>query len=121
MRSDPTLKKWYRIINRKFFSNQLTNNVCVRWANKEEAEHFEEMYFGWTNVAVDGYHDWVIVLSAPKCESASVRLATLAHEMIHVATEMKDNHGPAFEQWRQQISDRGIYKKHALIKNLTIF
>ena len=121
MRSDPTLKRWYKLINKKFFDSQLTNNVCVRWANLAEAEHFEENYFGWMNRAEDGYHKWVIVLSRTKCNAQSIKLATLAHEACHVATEMRDDHGPAFEKWRQYIGDRGIFKKGALVKGLTIF
>ena len=80
MRSDPTLKRWYRTINKRFFDNQLTNNVCVRWANELEAAHFEEKYFGWMNVAGDGRHKWCIVLSKEKCSSQSVKRLTLAHE-----------------------------------------
>ena len=121
VKSDPVLKKWYRTINKKFFENQLTNNVCVRWANEAEVAHYEEKYFGWMNVADDGYHDWFIILSKEKCDSPSVKLLTLAHEMCHVATGMRDDHGPAFEKWRQYIGDHGIFKKGALVKGLTIF
>lgn len=121
MRSDPILKKWYRKINRKFFDKKLTNKVCVRWANEAEAEKYEEKYFGYMNVCEDGYHEWVIVLSRSKCSALSIKLLTLSHEMCHIATKMKDDHGPAFEQWRQYIGDRGIFKKHALSPDLTIF
>ncbi len=125
MRSDPTLKQWYRKINKKFFDNQLTNNVCVRWANEEdeeEEERCEEKYFGWCVPADDGVHEYLIVLSNTRCrEVMSNKLLTLAHEMCHIATQLKDNHGAAFEFWRQYIADRGIFKKHALVKNLTIF
>ena len=121
MRSDPTLKKWYKKINKRFFDNKLTDNVCVRWANEKEAEYYEEKYFGWMNVAEDGYHEWVIILSRSKAGTPSIKLLTLAHEMCHVATKMKDDHGPAFEQWREYIADRGIFKKGALVKGLTIF
>ena len=121
VKSDKTLKRWYRRINKRFFDNQLTNNVCVRWANEAEAAHFEEKYFGWMNVAEDGFHKWCIVLSREKCSSQSVKLLTLAHEMCHVFTGMRDDHGPAFEKAREYIADRGIFKKHALVKGLTIF
>ncbi len=124
MRSDPRLKRWYRIINKKYFDNQLTNNVCVRWSNEndnEEEERCEEKYFGWADKALDGRHEYVIVLSKVKINSKSTKLLTLAHEMCHIATGLKDDHGDAFEQWRQYISDRGIFRKGALIKGLTIF
>jgi SprT-like family len=120
MQSDPTLKKWYRFLNKKFFSNQLTNNVCVRWSNEDDEESFEEKYFGVADKGIDG-HEYEIVMSRELNHSASVRMATLAHEMIHIATELKDNHGPAFELWRQTLSDRGLFKKGAVRKGLTLF
>jgi hypothetical protein len=124
MRSNPALKSWYRKINKKFFDNQLTNNVCVRWVNEEddgEATRCEEKFFGWADVANDGVHEYVIVLSKKLCEPKSTRLLTLSHEMCHIASALKDDHGPAFEQWRQYIGDRGIFKKGALVRGLTIF
>ncbi len=124
MRSDKVLKSWYRKINHKFFDNQLTDNVCVRWANEDDdgdTLRWEEKFFGWCDKAGDGYHEYVIVLSKKMNKPISSRLLTLSHEMCHVASELKDQHGPAFEYWRQYIADRGIFKKHALVKNLTIF
>ena len=132
MRSDRTLLKWFRKINKRFFDGQLPDNVCVRWANEEEEAElkWEEKYFGWMGWVgdgekkYDGYHDWEIVLSKvhnPPRKRMTGKLATLAHEMCHVATKNRDDHGPAFEKWRQYISDRGIFKKHALMRNYTIF
>jgi len=123
MRSDPTLRNWYRIINRRFFDSQLPNDVCVRWAedSEEDDERWEEKYFGSADKARDGRHSYVIVMSRKLNIPASTRLITLCHEMCHIATELKDNHGPAFEYWRQYIADRGIFKKNALRKGLTIF
>lgn len=124
MRSDPTLRKWYRKINLRFFSNQLPDEVCVRWADEhEEAEdaNWEHRYFGAADLAHDGRHSYVIIMSRKKNTSRSLKLATLAHEMCHIATELKDDHGPAFERWRQYIGDRGIFKKHAVYKGLTLF
>lgn len=124
VKSDPTLKKWYRTINKKFFDNQLTNNVCIRWANEDdndEEERCEEKYFGWADHSDDGRHEYVIVLSTIKINSLSAKLLCIAHEMCHIATDCKDDHGPAFDKWVQQISGKGIFRKHALVKNLTIF
>ena len=125
MRSDPTLKRWYKKINKRFFDNQLTNNVCVRWANEEDdgeqGVNCEDKFFGWADKANDNYHDYVIVLSRKMCKPVSTRLLTLSHEMCHVASDLKDNHGPVFEQWRNYIGDRGIFKKGALVRGLTIF
>ena len=126
MRSDRTLRKYYRLINRKFFNNELPNNVCVRWISPLEKEQFEDMYFAWTSDIedtdqADGRHKYVIVISKAKNIGWTAALATLAHECCHIATGMKDSHGPAFEAKRQMISDRGIFKKGAILKGLTIF
>jgi len=125
MRSDPVLKRWYKKINKRFFDNQLTNNVCVRWTNEEDdgeqGVNCEDKFFGWADKANDNYHDYVIVLSRKMCKPISSRLLTLSHEMCHIASELKDAHGPVFEGWRQHIGDRGIFKKGALVRGLTIF
>lgn len=136
MRSDRTLLKWYRKINRRFFDGECSDRVCVRWASEDEEKEvkWEERYFGWADwvgegqKSYDGCHDWEIILSRANLTkvnhvhaSMSSKLATLAHEMIHVATKNRDDHGPAFERWRVHISERGIFKKHALVKDLTIF
>ena len=126
MQSDKTLRRWYRSINRRFFDGELPDNVCVRWAlDTAEELRDEERYFGWADKCegknADSVHSHFIVMSRTKNEAVSQRLSTLAHEMIHIATNCRDDHGPAFEKWRQLISDRGIFKKHALRKGLTIF
>lgn len=127
MQSDRTLRKWYRYMNRRFFDNELPDNVCVRWADETEEKEvqWEQKYFGWADKCrgkyADGYHTHYIVLSRVKNVSASLRLSTLAHEMIHIATDIRDDHGPAFERWRELIAERGIFKKHAVHKNTTLF
>jgi hypothetical protein len=124
MRSNPALKSWYRKINKKFFDNQLTNNVCVRWANEDddgEVSKFEEKFFGWADVADDGKHEYVIVLSKKLNVPKSTRLTTLAHEMVHVATNLRDNHGEAFSEWHKVLTEKGFFEKGKLVKGLTIF
>ena len=130
MRSDKCLRRWYKLINKKFFNNDLPDNVCVRWANELEIEKFEEKYFAWTSdkndspaaFSEDRYkHEYAIIISKRKNPGKTAVLATLAHEMCHVATKMRDDHGPAFEAQRKAISDRGIFKKGAVLKGLTIF
>jgi hypothetical protein len=121
MRSDPTLKKWYRFINHKFFHGELPNDVCVRWSNDEDDEDgFENKYFGIADHAKDSHHTYEIVMSRSKNEPASSRMLTLVHEMIHIATSLKDNHGPVFEAWWGVLYDRGILKKGAIRKGITL-
>jgi hypothetical protein len=128
VKSDRTLLKWYRRINKRFFDGACPEKVCVRWVVDDEEERdrkWEETWFGEaeriTEDHHDPYHDYQIVLSRVKNDSWIVKISTLVHEMIHLATDLKDDHGPAFEHWRQYVSDRGIFKKHALRKGNTLF
>ena len=122
MKSDKTLKRYYNLINRKFFNSELPTRVCVRWLNEDEDDmRLEDKMFGYADVAQDNYHKFQIVLSRKLCGPASSRMTTLAHEMIHVYTGLKDDHGSAFEKVRVMLSDRGIFRKGAIIRGLTIF
>ena len=122
MRSDRTLKRWYNFINHKFFLDELPSNVCVRWSNEDDdPDGFEDKYFGIAQHADDGRHKYEIVLSHKMNIPASTRLTSLAHEMCHIATELKDNHGPAFSAWHMRLTARGFFTKGACRKDLTIF
>ena len=124
MKSDRTLLGWYTYINERFFDGVCPDRVCVRWADPEETESrtWEKKYFGEASEAMDDeYHDFQIVMSKPLNKQWIVRISTLVHEMIHLATGLKDDHGPAFERWRVKLGNRGIFKKHALRKGYTLF
>jgi len=91
--SDASLKKWYRVINKKFFLGELPDNVIVRWARAGEE----------SDVAScspidnpDNKNVYLILLNRAKNPTASIKMSSLAHEMVHVATKYKDDHGPAF-------------------------
>ena len=101
MRSDQTLLKWYKIINKKFFDGSCPTKVCVRWSDPnsevEKGVH-DGKYFGWAcKVENDPYHEYEIVMCKKLNEKWAVRMSTLVHEMIHLANGLRDNHGPAFE------------------------
>lgn len=121
MKSDPTLRRWYRIINRRFFDGACCNNTLVRWMNPDEEKEkkLEDKYFALAQECDDGYHKYEIMMSRSNNRKASQKLSTLAHEMIHIATDINDDHGPAFEKWRMHIAARGIFKKNALLKGGT--
>lgn len=124
VRSDPTLKKWYRTINKRFFENQLTNKVCVRWANEDdndEEERCEEKYNGWAEHSEEKTHQYVVVLGRECRKDAFLRFNTLAHEMIHVATDLKDSHGDVFSAWHAQLTEKGLFKKGVFRKGWTLF
>lgn len=117
MRCDPNLKRWFRLINKKFFHGELPNNVVVRWA--VEADCNQD--FAYTQKLSGGQHKYLIVIDRAKNEQLTTLLNTLAHEMTHMATEFKDDHGPAFSRWHELLTKRGMFRKGALRKGLTLF
>ena len=116
-RDGVTLKQWYAHINRKYFYDELPANVIVRWANPGE----EKDVACTEKLTDDDTHSYQILLNKAKNPTSSIKLASLVHEMIHIATKYKDNHGPSFEEWRVKLGERGIFRKGALLKGLTIF
>lgn len=125
MRSDRVLKRWYRTVNKRFFNNKLPDNICVKWGDEEdedEEENWEEKYNGYAVRLKDNrYHYAAIVINNELRKNRSFMLAVLVHEMIHIATDLKDDHGPAFERYRILIGNKGIFKKGALLKGCTLF
>jgi hypothetical protein len=124
MRSDRTLLRWYKTINKRFFDGACPERVCVRWIEPENDTQYkwETTYFGEaSHLTDDSYHDYLIIMSRINNKKWTTRISTLVHEMVHLATDLKDDHGPAFEQWRQHVADRGIFRKHALRKDYTLF
>ena len=80
MRSDRTLLKWYRRINKRFFDGACPDKVCVRWADPEMETQYkwEEKWFGEASkVDDDPYHEWQIVMrQAPQQEMDCQNLHT---------------------------------------------
>jgi len=122
VKSDKTLKKYYNRINKRFFQGELPLDTCVRWLDPDEDDmRLEDKLFGYADYCSDGCHKYQIVLSRKLCSPATSRMTTLAHECIHLYLGLKDDHGEAFERVRLMLSDRGIFRKGALIRGLTIF
>jgi hypothetical protein len=116
-KSDPSLKRYYRLLNTKFFNGTLPDNVIVRWARVgEEAD-----------CASTGHckpqdpNQYVILLNRKKCASPSIKVVHLLHECVHVATHMKDDHGPEFDAWHKLLTQRGAFVKGAVLKDTTLF
>lgn len=124
MQSNRALKRYYREINRRFFSNELPDNVCVRWMDEndlEEDSRCEEKYNGFCHKTKDRPHCGVIVLNQELKKDKGHLLSVLAHECIHVLLQYRDDHGAAFERERLKLSDKGFFRKGAVLKNLTLF
>src|ERR1035437_6130593 len=115
-KSDKSLKRYYNIINKKFFYGELPTNVIVRWA-----ELGEEKDIASTNPPKKACHSYVILLNHDKVTTRSIKLSSLLHETIHVATQLNDNHGSAFSEWHVKLMERGAFKKGALIRGITLF
>lgn len=122
MRSDPTLRRWFRLINKKFFLNELPDNVCCRYSDDEDRDEDEQCdrYYGWADLAT-GRHSYQIVLSKIKNPGNVAKVATLAHEMCHIATALKDDHGKVFSDWHEKLTARGLFRKSAVLDGLTLF
>jgi hypothetical protein len=124
VRSDPVLRKYYRIINKKFFNEELPNNVCVRYVTDEDTDEeaeCERKYYGWTSTGLEKRHKYIIVISRVKNPGWPAKLSTLAHEMVHCATGLRDGHGKAFSDWHEILTSRGLFRKGAILRGLTIF
>lgn len=115
-KSNRALKAWYTLINKRFFYDELPSNVIVRWA-----EPGEEKDIASAGRAENKRYSFVIVLNAEKITTKSIKLSSLLHEMIHLATGYRDDHGPKFEAWRVKLGERGAFLKGALIKGVSLF
>ena len=109
-KSNRSLKRWYSIINRRFFNSQLPTNVIVRWSLPDEESDIASC-----NHALDKRHAYVLLFNRAKIATRSQLLSALAHECIHCQTGMHDNHGPAFALIHTDLVNRGLYRKHALL------
>lgn len=116
--SDGSLKKWYRNINRRFFNNELPDNVIVRWARSGEEKDVASCA---PVDNPDNKNKYLILLNRAKNPTASIKLASLAHEMIHVATQNRDDHGETFDMWHEKLTQRGLFRKGAVLSNVTLF
>ena len=115
-RSDPSFKKYYRLMNSRFFEGTLPDNVLVRWARKGEESDCAS-----TEHRPQDPNQYVILINRAKCTTASIKIAALLHEMIHVATHFSDEHGPAFDSWHKMLTQRGAFQKGAVLKDITLF
>jgi hypothetical protein len=122
MRSDRILKRYYNLINEKFFQGELPSNVCVRYATDDDEEEDKGClnYYGWVELG-EGRHEFQVVIVKAQNPGWTARISTLAHEMCHVATNQRDDHGPAFSYWHELLVDRGLFRKGAILNGVTLF
>ncbi len=114
--SDSSLKRYYRLMNKKFFEGTLPDNVIVRWAHPGEEPDCAS-----TQQFPQDQNQYLIILNRAKCTTSSIKIAVLLHEMVHVATHYTDNHGPLFSEWHRILTQRGAFTKGAVLKDITLF
>jgi hypothetical protein len=115
-KSTRSLRAWYEVINAKCFYGELPANVIVRWSEPGEENDIAAM-----GPAENKKYSWVIVLNREKISTQSQKLSALLHEMIHVATGNRDSHGKAFDVWHAKLTERGAFRKGAVLKGITLF
>lgn len=125
MRSDRNLKSWFRELNSRYFDNELPDNVVVKWGEaeeEEEEENWEDKYNGYSQrLTGDPRNYAVIVLNNALRDNPTFKLSILVHEMIHVATDFRDSHGDAFDRWHKKLVNKGLFKKNAIFRGVTLF
>ena len=114
-KSNPELKRWYRKINRLYFSGALPDNVVVHWDSTEPDVACTE------KLDKDDPTAYIITFNPKKNPTKSILLSSLLHEMVHVFLKFSDNHGPAFDKAHRMLVKKGAFRKGALIPNVTLF
>jgi hypothetical protein len=110
MRSDPTLKRYYREFNRKFWGNTLPNNVVVRWGTDDDIYEGNLKRSDAGVCLRHGPHEPMEIVLDPvmrREKQYKHTKLTLHHEMIHVKTKNRDNHGPVFKKYRDMLIEKG--------------
>lgn len=113
MRIDPVLNRNYRLFNRLYFKGKLPP-ARVGWGSKKELAvgKNQRMALGVTWQAKDGVFQIALNSKLAKLNWWGVLHATQLHEMVHVKTNLSDNHGPAFEREMIRLAKAGAFAKH---------
>ena len=99
--SEPSLRRWYRDFNRRWFANRLGHEVDILYAPIEGC---------WGDTRPDDPECFVIRIN-PRYSlcTRSARL-TLLHEMVHVELWPYAAHGPRFEARMQALAAAGAMR-----------
>lgn len=115
MRSNPTLRKWYKTYNRKYFHNQLPKDTKVYYEEELIDEGIRKQTYGemdWTDkkapeirinplLREQGWHSMILL--------------TLLHEMAHVEKIQRklkgSDHGKAWEGIMLRLAKQGAFSE----------
>lgn len=99
--SDAELRRWYRQYNRRWFADELPDDIDVLYAPVD----------GLCGEVSEGEAGDLIVRINP-AYALDTRIAriTLLHEMAHIKLWPKRNHGTVFQRELQRLAIAGAYK-----------
>lgn len=123
MKSDPQLRQWYKVFNRKWFNNRLPLDTKLYYAEElVGAENARSTTFGeaeWEHET--GQAQIRINPQLRELGMKSVVLATLLHEMAHLEEfrrRIKGDHGPGWEAIMLRLAKRGAFsKRNGVVKH----
>jgi hypothetical protein len=109
MPNDRDLKFFYRRFNKKFFHNQLPNNLTVRFASPAQ---FTQKGLGKRTCAITLIEDgkaYAIIVKKTRGKTWAYIKADLLHEMVHVKNP-RLAHGPRFQKEMLRLAQIGAFK-----------
>lgn len=115
MRSDPTLKRWFRVYNRRYFQSSLPAATKVLWAEEIQEDlgaTTDDPSTAHTMAATDVSRSPTppeIYLNRRILPFWKVVRATLLHEMAHVA-KPRAGHGAVFDAEIGRLWEMGAFK-----------
>lgn len=115
MRIDRTLTENYNYLNRRYFAGELPA-ADVGWGT------IRDLRVGRGKRAAIAQTVWdpakkgerpqiLINVLLRRLGWNGVTAFSLLHEMVHVKTRMRDNHGPAFEREMRKLAEKGAFAK----------
>jgi hypothetical protein len=117
MRSDPTLKRYYRELNKKWFKGELPASTKCVWGpiseHKQNGKGSGAMAFCESPTDDDPFFLISFDPRLKKLNWWNLVRSTMIHEMVHVWTKNRDSHGPVFEAKMRELANAGAFKKRS--------
>lgn len=114
MRSDPTLKRWFHVLNKKWFNGKLPRNTKVFYSDELIAEGERKPRHDYGDADWEAGSPPVIRINPLLREQGwytAIR-QTLIHEAVHLeATRLgyRGEHGVGWEKIMRKLANRGAF------------
>jgi hypothetical protein len=114
MRSDPTLRKWFRVLNRKWFDNKLPNETKIFYSEELIAEGERKPRHDYGDADWEAGGPPVIRINPLLREQGwytAIR-QTLIHEAAHIEAMRlgyRGEHGPVWEKIMRKLANQGAF------------